>query len=81
MKNIIFSILLVLISLNGYSQTSKFLNYNKEEKYIKTDKKSGSLYYKDILYSGNIKYFYKNGMLLTKGKFINGVSIPKKQTV
>jgi len=71
MKNIIFSFLLVLISFNGYSQTTKVLNENKEEEFIRYDA-TGLIYYKDELYTGFYEKYHENGQPYEKGSYKNG---------
>ena len=72
MKNIIFSILLVLISFNGYSQTTKVLNGNKEREFIRFDSTNKQVYYKNELYTGIYESYYENGQLWWKGSYLNG---------
>jgi len=70
MKNFIFSILLVLISFIGYSQTTKVLNGNKEKEDIRYD--ATGLYYKNKPYTGIYEEYDDNGQLSTKGSYLNG---------
>ena len=63
---------MVLISLNGYSQTTKVLNGNKEKEFIWVDDSTGQFYYKNKLYTGDYEEYHYSGQQHKKGSFLNG---------
>ena len=72
MKNIIFSIFLVLISIIGCTENAKILNGNKEEQFLTIDSSTGTLYYRNIPYTGIYEYYHENGQPELIGYYFNG---------